>query len=144
MQNVTIDDVYDIATEVCEEMITKFLQNLVQLVPTAEDTIDAIEEEHYRAHRAMREGRANPAPKRRTVTPLTIPKEEDEEVYEEEEEEEEEDEIAALAHPKTDKLQESFLNDTFINSLPTECDGLPGAEQGIGIDPAIDAMAKGK
>ena len=144
MQNVTIDDVYDIATEVCEEMITKFLQNLVQLVPTAEDTMDAIEEEHYRAHRAMREGRS-PAPvqKRRTVAPLTIPKEEEEEVYEEEEEEEE-DEIAALAHPKTDKLQESFLNDTFINSLPTECDGLPGAEQGIGIDPAIDAMAKGK
>ena len=141
MQNVTIDDVYDISTEVCEEMITKFLQNLVRLVPTAEDTIDAIEEEHYRAHRAMREGRANPAPKRRTVTPLTIPKEEDEEVYEEEEEE---DEIAALAHPKTDKLQESFLNDDFISSLPTECDTLPGAEQGIGIDPAIDAMAKGK
>ena len=144
MQNVTIDDVYDISTEVCEEMITKFLQNLVRLVPTAEDTIDAIEEEHYRDHRAMREGRANPASKRRAVTPLTIPKEEDEEVYEEEEEEEEEDEIAALAHPKTDKLQESFLNDDFISSLPTECDTLPGAEQGIGIDPAIDAMAKGK
>lgn len=141
MKPLTYDDVYDIATEVCEKMITKFLQNLVNLVPDAEETMDEIEEEHYEAHRAMREGRANPVPKRRTVTPLTIPKEEDEEVYEEEEEE---DEIAALAHPKTDKLQESFLNDTFINSLPTECDGLPGAEQGIGIDPAIDAMAKGK
>lgn len=47
MQSVTIDDVYEIAAEVAEETITRFLQNLVKLVPVAEDTIDTIRQSQY-------------------------------------------------------------------------------------------------
>lgn len=42
MDRITYDDVYEIAAEVAEETITKFLQNLVKLIPSSEDIIDDI------------------------------------------------------------------------------------------------------
>lgn len=51
---ITIDDVYDIAAEVCEEMIGKFLSNLVKLVPTGEDIVEDIKEDQWRSLRSGR------------------------------------------------------------------------------------------
>lgn len=42
MDRITYDDIYEIAAEVAEETITKFLQNLVKLIPSSEDIIDDI------------------------------------------------------------------------------------------------------
>ena len=44
MDKVTYDDVYQIAAEVCEDMITKFLRNLVKLVPEAEEEVEDLQE----------------------------------------------------------------------------------------------------
>lgn len=57
MSNVTIDDVYEIASEVCETMITKFLKNLVKLVPEAEDTVGEIQEQQYQELKQLRQNR---------------------------------------------------------------------------------------
>lgn len=42
MDRITYEDIYEIAAEVAEETITKFLQNLVKLIPSSEDIIDDI------------------------------------------------------------------------------------------------------
>lgn len=53
--SVTYDEVYEIAAEVCEDMITKFLKNLVKLVPVAEDVVDDIQEQQYEELKALRQ-----------------------------------------------------------------------------------------
>ena len=57
-REITYDDVYDIAAEVAEETITKFLQNLVKLVPQAEDIVDDIQANQYEELQELRELRA--------------------------------------------------------------------------------------
>lgn len=46
-ERITIDDIYDIAAEVAEETVKKFLTNLVKLVPTAESVVDSIKDSQY-------------------------------------------------------------------------------------------------
>ncbi len=53
--SVTYDEVYEIAAEVCEDMITKFLKNLVKLVPVAEGVVDDIQEQQYEELKALRQ-----------------------------------------------------------------------------------------
>lgn len=57
-REITYDDVYDIAAEVAEETITRFLQNLVKLVPQAEDIVDDIQANQYEELQELRELRA--------------------------------------------------------------------------------------
>lgn len=52
---ITEQDVYDIASEVCEKMLSNFITNLVKLVPAAADTVDEIQAEYYDEIRSMRE-----------------------------------------------------------------------------------------
>ncbi len=52
---ITYDEVYEIAAEVCEEMFTKFLRNLVKLVPAGEDVVDDIQEQQYEELKALRQ-----------------------------------------------------------------------------------------
>lgn len=63
MQYVTVDEAYEIASEVAQKTITKFLTNLVRLVPDAEDMVDDIKAEQWRAYRESKSGR--PASKKR-------------------------------------------------------------------------------
>lgn len=55
MDRLTVDDVYDIAAEVCEEMITKFLANLVKLVPNVDTVVEDIQEQQYQELRQLRQ-----------------------------------------------------------------------------------------
>ena len=57
MQYVTVDEAYEIASEVAQKTITKFLSNLVRLVPDAEDMVDDIKAEQWRAYRESKSGR---------------------------------------------------------------------------------------
>lgn len=52
---ITYDEVYEIAAEVCEEMFTKFLRNLVKLVPASEEIVDDIQEQQYEELKALRQ-----------------------------------------------------------------------------------------
>lgn len=52
---ITYDEVYEIAAEVCEEMFTKFLRNLVKLVPAGEEIVDDIQEQQYEELKALRQ-----------------------------------------------------------------------------------------
>lgn len=53
-QYVTIDEAYEIASEVAQKTITKFLSNLVKLVPDANETFEDIKAEQWRAYRENR------------------------------------------------------------------------------------------
>lgn len=59
MDRITYDDVYEIAAEVAEETITKFLQNLIKLVPAAEDVVDDIKEQQYAELRALKQNKTS-------------------------------------------------------------------------------------
>lgn len=59
MEKITYDDIYEIAAEVAEETITKFLQNLIKLVPSSEDVVDDIKEQQYEELRALKQNRNN-------------------------------------------------------------------------------------
>lgn len=59
MDRITYDDIYEIAAEVAEETITKFLQNLVKLVPAAEDVVDDIKEQQYEDLKMLKQNRSN-------------------------------------------------------------------------------------
>lgn len=59
MDRITYDDVYEIAAEVAEETITKFLQNLIKLVPVAEDVVDDIKEQQYAELRALKQNKSS-------------------------------------------------------------------------------------
>lgn len=119
--DVSINDVYEIAAEVCQEQLSTFLTNLVKLLPTAEETLDALEEKHFEERKSKRMVETKP---RTVADTISIPPEV-------EEEEEEEDEFYKIAHPDEDKEAKAFLDDDFLNQLPTENAGLPGAEKGI-------------
>lgn len=54
-EGITYDEVYEIAAEVCEEMFTKFLRNLVKLVPAGEEVVDDIQEQQYEELKALRQ-----------------------------------------------------------------------------------------
>lgn len=53
---LTEEDVYEIAAEVAQEMITKFLSNLKGLIPDPEDVADEIQENYRREFREFKKG----------------------------------------------------------------------------------------
>ena len=99
---LTYQDVYDIAAEVSQETVKKFLSNLVKLVPDAESVVSDIQEQQFR----NRNNRANtprpqirkPAYQQSVAEPV-----EDQDYYIGDETEE--DEFANIAHPKV-RVQE--------------------------------------
>ena len=56
-EKVTFDDVYEIAAEVAEETVTKFLKNLVKLVPQAADVVDEIKDSQYEELKKLRQNK---------------------------------------------------------------------------------------
>lgn len=64
---VTFDDVYEIAAEVAEETITKFLQNLVKLIPQASEIVDDIKDQQYEELKQLRQEKLNEA-RSRTIS----------------------------------------------------------------------------
>lgn len=58
-RQLTEQDVYDIASEVCEKMLSNFISNLVRLVPAAQDTVEEIQDEYFDEIREMREQKRN-------------------------------------------------------------------------------------
>ena len=106
MDKVTFDDVYEIAAEVAEETIKKFLTNLVKLVPAAEDVVSEIKEEQYEELRQLRQGklqetrvskRAPVATAKKSSAPIIPTEEDDEEDFYSQQD----DEFAQIAHPVT-------------------------------------------
>ena len=57
MAGLTYDDVYEIAAEVAEEVVTKFLRNLVKLVPSSEEVVEEIQESQYQELKRLRQGK---------------------------------------------------------------------------------------
>ena len=103
MDKVTYDDVYQIAAEVCEDMITKFLRNLVKLVPEAEEEVEDLQESQYRELQELRAqtGRDKRAMKEALVYPDKKQSKSVDYAPDEIVEENVDDEFAKIAHPET-------------------------------------------
>lgn len=104
MDKVTYDDVYQIAAEVCEDMITKFLRNLVKLVPEAEEEVEDLQESQYRELQELRAqaGRDKRAMKEALVYPNKKQAKSVDYAPDEIVEESADDEFAKIAHPEAD------------------------------------------
>lgn len=116
MDRITYDDVYEIAAEVAEETITKFLQNLVKLVPTAEDVVDDIKEQQYEDLKALKQSKNN-------YTGFG----------EQSFVERQNNDFAAIAG-KNNSLKESANLDSVLNQIPLENSDLFGAAAASPVD----------
>lgn len=122
MDKVTYDDVYEIAAEVAEETIKKFLQNLVKLVPAAEDVVDDIKESQYEELKRLKQAESQQevyTSKRAKIREQArsqpiIPMDDDEE----------EDEFAAIAHPSKVQGTSSLKLDEALSQIPLESSDL--------------------
>lgn len=129
---VTYDDVYQIAAEVCEDMITKFLRNLVKLVPDAEEEVDDLQESQYRE---LQEYRAQVGKsKKQMKEDLVYGKKPTKSVdYAPDEivEENADDEFAKIAHPETDGENWNPMmgtEDDILNQIPLKTGNLVEAQ----------------
>ena len=132
MSNVTIDEVYEIAAEVAQETITKFLSNLVKLVPNSSDITEDIKQAQYDAYRASKkkvnERMSKPSSKARREWDEEIEEDADEDdymrrVYEEGQspDEEEEDPTEAEFDAVAGKGKKSkTINDIFPDDFEAE------------------------
>lgn len=118
---LTYDDVVQIATEIAEQTVKTFLKNLIKLVPTAEETEDAIRTAQYKELQALRSGAKPKAAKAAARTPeISAP-------IIDLEEDVEEDEFAAIAHPeRANKLNEAYNMDDALSQIPLERSDLFG------------------
>ena len=113
---LTYDDVVQIATEIAEQTVKTFLKNLIKLVPTAEETEDAIRTAQYKELQALRSGAKPKALAKTSETSAPII-----DILEEE------DEFAAIAHPeKSNKLNEAYNMDDALSQIPLERSDLFG------------------
>ena len=132
MDKVTYDDVYEIAAEVAEETIKKFLQNLVKLVPVAEDVVDDIKESQYEELKRLKQAESQQevyTSKRAKIREQArsqpiIPMDEDEE----------EDEFAAIAHPSKAQNVSSLKLDEALSQIPLESSDLYGGAAASPVD----------
>ena len=130
MDKVTYDDVYEIAAEVAEETIKKFLQNLVKLVPAAEDVVDDIKESQYEELKRLKQAESQQevyTSKRAKIREQArsqpiIPMDE------------EEDEFAAIAHPSKAQGTSSLKLDEALSQIPLESSDLYGGAASSPID----------
>ncbi len=118
---LTYDDVVQIATEIAEQTVKTFLKNLIKLVPTAEETEDAIRTAQYKELQALRSGAKPKATKAAARAPeISAP-------IIDLEEDVEEDEFAAIAHPeRANKLNEAYNMDDALSQIPLERSDLFG------------------
>lgn len=134
--NITYDEVYEIAAEVAEETISKFLQNLLKLVPAAEDVVDDIKEAQYEELRQLRSKRDLPEQKSKRAKIRENIKAQPMILREDEDDEEEEDEFESIAHPGRSKLNESLedsLSDA-LDEIPLENSDLYGGARSSAVD----------
>ena len=149
MDKVTFDDVYEIAAEVAEETIKKFLTNLVKLVPAAEDVVSEIKEEQYEELRQLRQGklqetrvskRAPVATAKKSSAPI-IPTEED---NEEDFYAQQDDEFAQIAHPVTNSTANTGVDiDEALSQITLEKSDLFGAAANSAVDDACVVPMQG-
>ena len=149
MDKVTFDDVYEIAAEVAEETIKKFLTNLVKLVPAAEDVVSEIKEEQYEELRQLRQGklqetrvskRAPVTAAKKSSAPI-IPTEEDEE---EDFYSQQDDEFAQIAHPVTNSTANAGVDiDEALSQITLEKSDLFGAAANSAVDDACVVPMQG-
>lgn len=131
MDKVTYDDVYEIAAEVAEETIKKFLQNLVKLVPAAEDVVDDIKESQYEELKRLKQAESQQevyTSKRAKIREQArsqpiIPMDDDEE-----------DEFAAIAHPSKAQGTSSLKLDEALSQIPLESSDLYGGAASSPVD----------
>lgn len=100
-ERLTIDDVYDIAAEVAEETVTRFLTNLVKLVPNSEDVVDGIRKAQYEELKSLR--RKSSSNLKESASRRIVEEEDDEDegpIIDVDESQEEYDEFAEIAHPR--------------------------------------------
>lgn len=119
-ERITIDDVYEIAAEVAEETVTKFLKNLVRLVPAAEDIVESIKDSQYEELQNYRRAAGVPqaeAPKR-TKPILTV----------EDLTDDVDNEFRDIAKPA--KLTESYDFDDVLAAVPLERSNLRDQARG--------------
>ena len=135
MDKVTYDDIYEIAAEVAEETIKKFLQNLVKLVPAAEDVVDDIKESQYEELKRLKQAESQQevyTSKRAKIREQArsqpiIPMDDDEE----------EDEFVAIAHPSKAQGTSSLKLDEALSQIPLESSDLYG---GAASSPVNDSQ----
>lgn len=149
MDKVTFDDVYEIAAEVAEETIKKFLTNLVKLVPAAEDVVSEIKEEQYEELRQLRQGklqetrvskRAPVATAKKSSAPIIPTEEEDEEDFYTQQD----DEFAQIAHPVTNSTANAGVDiDEALSQITLEKSDLFGAAANSAVDDACVVPMQG-
>lgn len=109
---LSYEDVYEIAAEVAEDTITKFLKNLVKLVPKSEEVVDEIQERQFRDLRNMRSQNSN-----FTQTPITTQQNLQESFTPNIPEEPEQDDFDAIAHPQSNTATDKSIFD-MLSQLP--------------------------
>ena len=149
MDKVTFDDVYEIAAEVAEETIKKFLTNLVKLVPAAEDVVSEIKEEQYEELRQLRQGklqetrvskRAPVTAAKKSSAPIIPTEEEDEEDFYTQQD----DEFAQIAHPVTNSTANAGVDiDEALSPITLEKSDLFGAAANSAVDDACVVPMQG-
>lgn len=149
MDKVTFDDVYEIAAEVAEETIKKFLTNLVKLVPAAEDVVSEIKEEQYEELRQLRQGklqetrvskRAPIATAKKSSAPIIPTEEDDEEDFYSQQD----DEFAQIAHPVTNSAANTGVDiDEALSQITLEKSDLFGAAANSAVDDACVVPMQG-
>lgn len=149
MDKVTFDDVYEIAAEVAEETIKKFLTNLVKLVPAAEDVVSEIKEEQYEELRQLRQGklqetrvskRAPVTAAKKSSAPIIPTEEDDEEDFYSQQD----DEFAQIAHPVTNSTANAGVDiDEALSQITLEKSDLFGAAANSAVDDACVVPMQG-
>lgn len=149
MDKVTFDDVYEIAAEVAEETIKKFLTNLVKLVPAAEDVVSEIKEEQYEELRQLRQGklqetrvskRAPVTAAKKSSAPIIPTEEDDEEDFYAQQD----DEFAQIAHPVTNSTANAGVDiDEALSQITLEKSDLFGAAANSVVDDACVVPMQG-
>ncbi len=149
MDKVTFDDVYEIAAEVAEETIKKFLTNLVKLVPAAEDVVSEIKEEQYEELRQLRQGklqetrvskRAPVTAAKKSSAPIIPTEEDDEEDFYAQQD----DEFAQIAHPVANSAANAGVDiDEALSQITLEKSDLFGAAANSAVDDACVVPMQG-
>ena len=149
MDKVTFDDVYEIAAEVAEETIKKFLTNLVKLVPAAEDVVSEIKEEQYEELRQLRQGKLQEtrvskrapvtAAKKSSAPIIPTEKDDEEDFYAQQD-----DEFAQIAHPVTNSTSNAGVDiDEALSQITLEKSDLFGAAANSAVDDACIVPMQG-
>ena len=137
--NITYEEVYEIAAEVAEETVKKFLKNLVKLVPIGEDVAEDLREQQYKELKQLRKNRMteqkiqSPVPirnvaKQQDSAPI-IPMDDDEQFYEDSD-----DECANIAHPTQSAADPSLGIDDALSQIPLERSDLFGEAANSAVD----------